>query len=129
MHRLFVEFNKTMQEAKGKENAQSNFVVSDLKKVIGYYNFVQEHSKIEFEKYKHAVESSKHVINCMLGQEKPAEGSNLQKEIVALREEWVMVCQISEVDWNYSYKQIIQDVTELETKMREQATQNKPAEN
>lgn len=125
MHRLFVEFNRTMQEAKGQSNPQSTFVSNELNKVIGFFNFVQSHSKIEGnEKYTHCVEATRKILAYMGGQEKVEEGKNLRDEILALHEEWTKFCQVAELDWRKTYVEEWQDLTDFERNLQNQQTKN-----
>ena len=110
IHRLFLEFNKTMREAQGKENPQSSFVLGELNKIIGFYNFVQQHSKITDEKYLSAVENTKHVLEVMSGKAQPKEGKDLRKEIVELNAEWKMCVQISGMDWSETFNKAINEL-------------------
>ena len=119
IHRLFVEFNKTMNEAKGQQNPQSSFVASELNKVLGYYNFVQNHAQIEDAKYVANVESTKKVIQYISGQEKPEEGKNLRDIMVSLHEEWVKLCQVSELDWKKTYIEIWQELADFERSLQQ----------
>ncbi len=118
IHRLFVEFNKTMNEAKGQQNPQSSFVASELNKVLGYYNFVQQHSDIKNEKYLNNVEATKKVISYISGQEKVEEGKNLRDIMVALHEDWVKICQVNELDWKTTYVEIWQELSEFERNLQ-----------
>ena len=119
MHRLFVDFNRTMQEAKGEQNPQSSFVANELNKVIGFYNFVQQHSKLTDEKYSANVALTTRVLNLMSGKEKLEEGKNLREEIVHLHEEWTKLCQVAELDWRKTYVEIWQELTDFERSLQQ----------
>ena len=54
VHKHFLEFNKAMHENGGKPSPQSNFVINDLKKLVGYTKFIYEHDNKEDEEYKQA---------------------------------------------------------------------------
>ncbi len=127
MHRLFVDFNRTMNEAKGQQNPQSTFVANELNKVIGFYNFVQQHSKIENEKYAANEEATTNILNNMSGKEKDEEGKNLRDEIMKLHEEWTKVCQVAELDWRKTYVEIWQELTDFERDLQNQAQQQNNA--
>lgn len=107
IHNLFLEFNKTMKEANGKENPQSSFVLQELNKVIGYYNFVQNHSTIKDEKYLNAQKDTTHVLEIMSGKATPNEGKDTRREIIELREEWTMITRSSGIFWNEKFNYVI----------------------
>lgn len=107
IHNLFLEFNKTMKEANGKENPQSSFVLQELNKVIGYYNFVQNHSTIKDEKYVNAQKDTTHVLEIMSGKSTPHEGKDTRREIIELREEWTMLTRSSGIFWNEKFNYVI----------------------
>ncbi len=124
IHRLFVEFNRTMNEAKGEQNPQSSFVANELNKVIGFYNFVQNHSKVEDEKYKNNVELTKKIFSYISGAEKLEEGKNLRDEFQHLHEEWTKVSQVSELDWRKTYVEIWQELVDFERDLQAQNQKN-----
>lgn len=119
-HRLFLEFNKTMKEAQGKENPQSSFVLGEINKVIGFYNFVQKHSEIKEEKYLTAQTNTAHVFAVMAGKEQPKDGKDIRKEIVELNAEWKMLVNITGMDWSESFNRVI-------AMLREDAQENQKA--
>ena len=120
IHRLFLEFNKTMKEANGKENPQSSFVLGEINRIIGFYNFVQNHSQITEEKYKTAQTNTTHVLAVMAGKEQPKEGKDIRKEIIELNAEWKMLVNITGMDWSESFNKVI-------AMLREEAQANQKA--
>ncbi len=116
IHRLFVEFNKTMKEAQGKENPQSSFVLGEINKVIGFYNFVQKHSNIKDEKFVTAHNNTMHVLQVMAGKETPKEGKDLRQEIMELNAEWKMLVNITGVNWSEVFNKIIAELRQEEAK-------------
>ena len=118
IHRLFLEFNKTMREAQGKENPQSSFVLGEFNKVVGFYFFVQKHSKITDPKYLSAVENTQHVLEVMSGKAKPKDGKDLRKEIFELNAEWKMCVQISSMDWSETFNKVINELRASENQAK-----------
>lgn len=131
IHRFYLEFNREMQQSKGQTTPQATFVNNELNKVVGYFNFVQEHSKIndpEFvkehpvmaeEKYSKNVEASKRVLSLMGGKEKLIEGENLRDVIMHAHEEWAKLCQVKEYDWRAIYVDIWQELTDFEKSLKQ----------
>ncbi len=122
--RLFQEFNKTMNEAKGKENPQSSFVINEIRKVIGFLNFLDEHTHIENEKYLKNKELSHEVIDLMSGSKKPEEGKTIPMYITDLHNEWSKLCQVTELDWKKTYVEIWQELSEFEEKILKETQKN-----
>lgn len=120
LHRLFLEFNRTMSEAKGKENPQSSFVVNELSQVIGFINFVRDHSKIEDPKFINNVNATVDVIQLMTGQTKPEQGKTIGNYINDLHESWTKYCQVAELDWKKNYVEVWQDLADYERDLSRQ---------
>lgn len=124
VHRLFVEFNKAMHESKGEASPQSNFIGNELKKNIGFFMFVEQHSKYEDDIYKLAVQKTKYVIDLMGGKEKLDEtGEGLRKEILNLHELWSKTVALTEGDWRNTYQSLVKDLIEFD-KARQTAKDN-----
>ena len=131
LQRLFVDFNRTMNEAQGKENPQSSFVVSELRQVIGFINFVREHSKIEDAKFTNNVDLTLEVIDLMSGNKKPEEGKGIRDYVNNLHESWTKYCQVAELDWKKTYVEVWQDLADFERDLTSQqnANNNNPSSN
>lgn len=115
VHRLFVEFNKAMHESKGEATPQSNFIGNELKKNIGFFVFVEQHSKYEDDIYKLAVQKTKYVIDLMGGKEKLDDtGEGLRKEILNLHELWSKTVALTEGDWRNAYQSVVNDLIEFD---------------
>lgn len=111
IHKLFVDFNKAMHESKGQTSPQSNFIANELKKSIGFFMFVEQHSNYETSFYKEAVEKTKFVIDCMGGKQKIDEtGEGLKNAIFSLREMWQSNVQLTEGEWRANYQFVVREL-------------------
>ena len=52
IHALFLDFNKAMQQSKGEPGPATNFILNDLKRVVGFLKFENEHADKEDEGFK-----------------------------------------------------------------------------
>ncbi len=119
IHRSFVEFNKTMAEAKGQKNPQSNFVLNEIKRYVGFYKFVTTHSKIEDTDFIKATEQTMEVLYYMEGSKKLEPGQSLKEMIDALHRSWQNLCATYEPNWRQLYIKEWQSLIEFEKKLFE----------
>ncbi len=117
IHRSFVEFNKTMNEAKGQANPQSNFVLNEIKRYVGFYKFVVTHSKIEDPLFKKATDDTMEVLYYMEGSKKLESGQNLKSMIDALHKTWQDCCAAYEPAWRQLYIKEWQVLIDFEKQM------------
>lgn len=118
MHRSFVEFNKLMAESKGQPSPQSNFVLNDMKRLVGFFKFVKEHSKIEEEEYTKAYDQTMLAINYMEGSKKLQEGENLKTKLDEVHATWNNLCAKYEPLWRNEYIDLWQQLIEFEKGMQ-----------
>lgn len=129
IHRLFVEFNKSMHESKGQQTPQSNFIANDLKRNIGFFKFVEEHANYDDAFYKLAVDKTKFVVDCMGGAQKIDEtGEGLRKEILNLHDMWLKTVVLAEADWKNVYTAEVQLLIDYDKEMATKAQEKANAE-
>jgi hypothetical protein len=110
----FLEFNKVMQENKGQPTPQSNFVINDLKRLVGFARFLQEHSDKEDKDYQDLFNKHFQILKYMEGSEKLPEGSNMKQEIDKVHGEYVNLLSQREGPWAMAYQQIWKELSEYE---------------
>ena len=120
----FVEFNKAMQESKGKETPQSNFCVNDIKKIISMYNFVKQNAG-DFDEFKEQDKNMAHGLAIISGQEKVPEGSTFQQEFQNIIMGWYQLVSKYEPLWREKHAVIWNSLVEYEKEQMAQAQQAK----
>ena len=106
VHKHFLEFNKAMHENGGKPSPQSNFVINDLKKLVGYTKFIYEHSNKDDQAYNQAYEANFACYNYMEGSKALPEGSNMKTEIETVHNNLVKLLQEREEPWRRVYSSV-----------------------
>ncbi len=66
--KTFLEFNKAMRETKGQPSPQSNYVVGDLKKLMGFLSFQKQHSTVRDTPFNDMVDASFRMIDYIEGK-------------------------------------------------------------
>lgn len=117
IHRSFGEFNKCMKESKGQANPQTNFILNDLKRLVGFLKFTKEHSKLDNPKYLEAYDKSFLALNYMEGSKKLEEGESILTFIQNAHEAWQACCQDSEGSWRELYVQLWTQLVDYEKNM------------
>ena len=122
-HKHFIEFNKAMHENGGKPSPQSNFVINDLKKLVGFTKFIYDHSNKEVELYNQAYQSNFTCLNYMEGSKPLPEGSNMKQEIEAVHNTLVKLLQEREMPWRNVYSTIWNELVGFEQGLRQAKNQ------
>lgn len=118
-HKSFLEFNKAMHENGGKPSPQSNFVINDLKKLVGFTKFIHEHANKSDEKYEKAYESNFTCLNYMEGSKPLPEGSNMKNEIETVHNAYVTLLQEREAPWRTVYSSVWNELVGYEQGLRQ----------
>ena len=118
-HKAFLEFNKAMHENGGKPSPQSNFVINDLKRLVGFTKFIHEHKANADEKYEKAYESNFTCLNYMEGSKPLPEGSNMKSEIEAVHNTYVTLLQEREAPWRSVYSSVWNELVGYEQGLRQ----------
>ena len=101
----FVEFNKAMQESKGKETPQSNFCVNDIKKIIGMYNFVKQ-NVVNFPEFADCDKQMVFGFELISGQKPVPEGSSFPQEFNKIIASWYGLVASLEPTWREKHQAI-----------------------
>ena len=104
IRKLYLDFVKAMNENKGQPSPQSNFVSNDIQKMIGFFKFVEEHSKLEDANYRAAVEQTKLVVDYMSGSKKPENPQKgFEEEFNKQHAWWMNNVNNYEIAWHKYY--------------------------
>lgn len=118
-HKAFLEFNKAMHENGGKPSPQSNFVINDLKKLVGFTKFIHEHATAGDEKYEQAYQSNFTCLNYMEGSKPLPENNGMKGEIEAVHNKYVELLQEREAPWRNVYSTIWNELVGYEQGLRQ----------
>lgn len=117
-HKEFVEFNKAMHENEGKPSPQSNFVLNDMKKLVGYLKFVHEHANKEDTVYEDIYQKNFTVLNYMEGSKPLPNNNGLKGEIDQLHADYVKLLAEREIPWRTSYSAVWNELVGYEQGIR-----------
>ena len=105
IHALFLDFNKAMQQSKGEPGPATNFILNDLKRVVGFLKFENEHADKEDERKKKAYDASFLMLQYMEGSKKAEdEGTTIKDQIVEARKLWQVEIGKNEPEWRTRYQ-------------------------
>ena len=105
IHSLFLDFNKAMQQSKGEPGPATNFILNDLKRVVGFLKFENEHADKEDEGFKKAYDASFLMLQYMEGSKKAEdEGTTIKDQIVEARKLWQVEIGKNEPEWRTRYQ-------------------------
>ncbi len=126
--KTFLEFNKAMRETKGQPSPQSNYVIGDLKKLMGFLNFQKQHSTVRDTPFNDMMDSCFRMLDYIEGkrelptrplteEEKPTFKGKLAPDgnrfatfpelFKENREQIVKVVASSEDTWRKAYQPVI----------------------
>ncbi len=125
-HKEFVEFNKAMHENNGKPSPQSNFVINDMKKLVGFTKFVHEHADKEDTVYEEVYQQNFTCLNYMEGSKPLPNNNGMKGEIDAVHNRYVQVLSERELPWRTAYSAIWNELVGYEQALRQtRASDNK----
>ena len=125
-HKEFVEFNKAMHENNGKPSPQSNFVINDMKKLVGFTKFVHEHADKEDTVYEEVYQQNFTCLNYMEGSKPLPNNNGMKGEIDAVHNRYVQVLSERELPWRTAYSAIWNELVGYEQALRQtRANENK----
>ena len=105
IHALFLDFNKAMQQSKGEPGPATNFILNDLKRVVGFLKFENEHADKEDEGFKKAYDASFLMLQYMEGSKKAEdEGTTIKDQIIEARKLWQVEIGKNEPEWRTRYQ-------------------------
>lgn len=128
-HLAFLEFNKAVQENKGQPSPQSNFVINDMKKLVGYTKFVNEHSDKGDTEYQKLYEDNFTVLNYMEGSKPLPNDSGMKGEIDKVHNAYIQTLGPREALWRQAYNTLWNQLVGYEQAMNVARAQQNKEEN
>lgn len=117
-HSSFIEFNKAMHDNGGKQSPQSNFVINDMKKLVGYTKFVNDHSNKEDAEYQTAYQNHFTCLNYMEGSKPLPNDNGMKGEIDKVHDEYVRLIASRELPWRTAYSNLWNELVGYEQGLR-----------
>lgn len=117
-HKYFLEFNKTMHDNGGKPSPQSNFVINDMKKLVGYSKFVSDHANKEDTQFKELYDQHFTCLQYIEGSKPLPNNNGLKGEIDKTHNDYVKALQERELPWRVAYSQIWNELVGYEQGLR-----------
>jgi len=112
--KTFAEFNQAMRETNGQPSPQSNFIVNDLRRYIGFIKFSAQHNKIKDPELLKLIDDVEKVFSYMEGKEKLPEGKDFGKVFDETKIYIKSLLAAYETKWRNSFTKVFQDVIEFE---------------
>lgn len=112
--KTFAEFNQAMRETNGQPSPQSNFIVNDLRRYIGFIKFSAQHNKIQDPELLKLIDDVEKVFSYMEGKEKLPEGKDFGKVFDETKIYIKSLLAAYETKWRNSFTKVFQDVIEFE---------------
>jgi hypothetical protein len=128
-HASFLEFNKAVAENKGQPSPQSNFVINDMKKLVGYTKFVNEHSDKGDTEYQKLYEDNFTVLNYMEGSKPLPNDSGMKGEIDKVHNAYIQTLGPREALWRQAYNTLWNQLVGYEQAMNVARAQQNKEEN
>ncbi len=112
--KTFTEFNQAMRENNGQPSPQSNFIINDLRRYIGFIKFSAQHNKIEDPELIKLIDDVEKVFALMEGKETLPEGKTFVNVFDETKLYIRSLVAAYETKWKNSFTKIFQDVIEFE---------------
>lgn len=112
--KTFAEFNQAMRENNGQPSPQSNFIVNDLRRYIGFIKFSAQHNKIQDQELLKLIDDVEKVFSYMEGKEKIPEGKDFGKVFEETKLYIKSLVAAYETKWRNSFTKVFQEVIEFE---------------
>ncbi len=121
LDRLFAEYNKARQEAKGEITPQSNFIQNDIQKVVGFINRVRQTSPITSSDYYEVIDPLFALMEMTSGRRDLPKGSNFGAEFTKVKTIAREKTQKWETEWKPVYDAFIKHFDEEIKEMQKNA--------
>ncbi len=123
LEKAFAEFNKVMQESKGKPTPQSNFIVqNEIAKYAGYVRFSRQHCHIIDNKTLDLLDESIELIEMTEGRRERRDGKSFQELFRNNLQKLDVYIGEAEKAWKEAYKPVLDEMMAL---AKEQIEKNK----
>ncbi len=123
LEKAFAEFNKVMQESKGKPTPQSNFIVqNEIAKYAGYVRFSRQHCHIIDNKTLDLLDDSIELIEMTEGRRERRDGKSFQELFRNNLQKLDVYIGEAEKAWKEAYKPVLDEMMAL---AKEQIEKNK----
>lgn len=122
LDRLFAEYNKARQEAKGEITPQSNFIQNDIQKVVGFINRSRQTSPITSTDYYELIDPLFALMEMTSGRRDLPSGSNFGEQFTKVKTIAREKTQKWETNWKPVYDAFIKHFDETIKEMQKATT-------
>ena len=121
LDRLFAEYNKARQEAKGEITPQSNFIQNDIQKIVGFINRLRQTSPITSADYYEVIDPLFALMEMTSGRRDLPAGSNFGQEFTKVKGIAREHTQKWEMAWKPQYDEFIKHFDDAIKEMQKNA--------
>ncbi len=114
IEKTFIEFNQAMHETQGKPSPQSNFIINDLRRYIGFLKFVRDHNKSDDSELNTMMDNVEKLVSYMEGKETLPEGQQFPQVFESTKNEIKQLMAKAEQKWRSSFMIVYQQAVEFE---------------
>ncbi|MDR1697804.1 MAG: hypothetical protein LBR37_02675 [Erysipelotrichaceae bacterium] len=111
--KLFMEFNQEMRESQGKETPQSKFTQEEIKKYVGFFNFIKAHTTLVDEEALNVFDAAQRMVEYTTGRRALPSGKTFEdmfKEYQVTSSEFL---KQSEAKWLEIWRPIVIEIQEF----------------
>ncbi len=123
LDRLFAEYNRARQEAKGEITPQSNFIQGDIQKVVGFINATRQHSPLTSADYYELIDPEFALIEMTSGRRDLPTGKNFGEVFTSVKQIAKDKTQKWENAWRPLYDEFIKHFDESIKEFQAKANQ------
>jgi len=116
--RLFAEYNKARNEAKGAVTPQSNFIQNDITKVVNLFHFVRSNASCTSKEYYEFIDPLFALIEMTGGRRDLPEGSNFGEQFTNVKKLVRERVVKWETAWKPAYDEFMKHFQEEVTKLQ-----------
>lgn len=113
LFKLFTEYSEARHRDKSEDNPVAKFINEDIKKVIGFINFLDKHNKVKSNTYKLMTDGVKAFIENMSGQRELPPGKNFPEVFNELNALVLKTLQDAEGKWRDIFMPIAREHAEM----------------
>lgn len=114
LEKSFIEFNKVMNESKGQQTPQSNFIVqNEISKLIGYLRFSRQHNHLIDNKTLDLLDECLQIAEMVEGRRERRDNKSFQDIFKENREHLDAYIAEKEPIWREAYRPVLTEMVEL----------------
>lgn len=113
LFKLFKEYSDARNRDKSDDNPVAKFINEDIKKVVGFINFLEKHNTVKNVTYKLMTDNTKAFIENMSGQRELPAGKNFPEVFNELNAMCLKTLQDAEAKWRDLFLPLAREHAEM----------------